>query len=329
MKWFTVAPCVFATSLAACGESPLLSVTASHHSCHSTEETAPTTSEHAQHSVNDPCASATMAATGGHDVNAHHYDDHVSPFNERIAATKRALNANVARRWQCLRVLLQQSGRDIRTLSVTLTAGYLDADPTAGHAWANDPSPEVRAAMAAAWARTARKDAVAHVMRALRDPHSMVRRAAAEALTHFKRYRDAAIATLPLLRDPSPEVRGQAASTLGFLKTKSAGPLVADLLTDPNADVRVRAAYAIKNMRYRGAVTKLLELAQTHSPTRTAAIHALAVVGNHATVPRLVDLQRDESLTTTDRTALVDALRRLTDQRRIASSTPLDRPQRP
>jgi HEAT repeat protein len=156
-----------------------------------------------------------------------------TPFHERVAATRRALDGA-----PCLRALARTGD----AVAVVLLAERPQAEL---EALAADPDPAVRAAAARAAGRARR----AHVVTAaLADPSPAVRVAALAAAAAFTGDARLIAAVLPLLADEAPAVRAAAASCLALQGATAARPRVAALQGDPDQEVRVRATYAARQL---------------------------------------------------------------------------------
>lgn len=173
-----------------------------------------------------------------------------------------------------------------------------------------DPDPEARAVVAAAWGDLGNRAAVPRLKRALADNNADVRIAAAASLTKLGDVQGLTSLideTKPIMTgrasSPAEELRrmardaarGRAALTLGETSRDSAADALRSLLSDPSGEVRDAAAVALARLG-RGDAAQFLEaLKDPDEGVRAAGARSLGMIGREGLEPLKKALASDAS----------------------------------
>jgi HEAT repeat protein len=129
------------------------------------------------------------------------------------------------------------------------------------------------------------------------------------------------VAALPLLMehrlDPNPEVREKIIQIFGAIGGSGQLAAVADATSDTEPTVQLTAVTALRQLRDRGGLDKLIgKISDPNPHVRAAAIRALGDMGDRTVCPKLIPHLRDESGYV--RSAAAEALGKLGDRSSIA-----------
>jgi len=161
-----------------------------------------------------------------------------------------------------------------------------------------DPSPRVRAAVAAALGERAEQPVESSLAsRLFADKDKFVRKTIAYALARFSGS-DRAAALISALKDKDPEVRGAAAVSLGDHADASAVNALSTCLSDKSPFVRAQAAHALgmnkrDAMQTVPALINVLEKDSDEEAKRQAAT-ALGQIGDRSSLSALERARRDK-----------------------------------